>query len=217
MQLLTDTWQYFLSHQPEFWEKTAAHLRLSGMALVIGILVGVALGVLATQSRRASAMVINSAGVLRAVPSMAIMAAMLPLIGTGFTPALIALTLLAIPPILINTQAGFHNVDPAILESARGMGLDRAQTVRRVQIPLALPIMLAGVRIAAVEVIASATIGAIIGAGGLGEFIFAGLSLGPAYLHLVVLGAATVALLAFAAEILLNRAERAARQSIYHA
>jgi osmoprotectant transport system permease protein len=130
---------------------------------------------------------------------MAIMAAMLPLIGTGFTPALIALTLLAIPPILINTQAGLASVDPAILEAARGMGLAETQVVRQVQIPLALPVIIAGFRIAAVEVVASATIGAIIGAGGLGEFIFAGLSLGPAYLHLVLLGAITVALLTLTA------------------
>jgi osmoprotectant transport system permease protein len=113
------------------------------------------------------------------VPSLAIMAAMLPFIGVGFRPALIALTILAIPPILINTQAGFTNVEPAVLEAARGMGLNRLQVILRVQLPLALPLMIAGVRTASVEVLASATIGAVIGAGGLGEYIFAGLSLGP--------------------------------------
>jgi osmoprotectant transport system permease protein len=217
MQLLANTWEYFLTHQPEFWAKTAAHLRLSGTALLIGVVGGVLLGILTSQSRRSSAVVTNGIGAIRAVPSMAIMAAMLPLIGTGFTPALIALTILAIPPILINTQTGLKNVDPAILEAARGMGMDRGQVMRQVQIPLAMPIIIAGLRIATVEVLASATIGAIIGAGGLGEFIFAGLSLGPAYLHLVLIGAITVAALTFAAELLLNRTERLAKQSFYRA
>ena len=216
MQLITTTWEYFVTHQAEFWAKTGAHLRLSGTALFIGVLAGVLLGILAARSRGASSFVTNGVGAARAIPSMAIMAAMLPLIGTGFTPALIALTLLAIPPILINTQAGLASVDPAILEAARGMGLAETQVVRQVQIPLALPVIIAGFRIAAVEVVASATIGAIIGAGGLGEYIFAGLSLGPSYLHLVLLGAITVALLTLAAELFLNRAERAAQRSYYH-
>lgn len=216
MQLLTKTWEYFLTHQPEFWAKTGAHLRLSGTALLIGVVVGVTLGILAARNRKTSGVVTNVVGAARAVPSMAIMAAMLPLIGTGFMPALVALTILAIPPILINTQAGLTSVDPAILEAARGMGLNESQVVRQVQIPLALPIIIAGFRIAAVEVIASATIGAIIGAGGLGEFIFAGLSLGPTYLHLVLLGAITVAVLTLTAEFTLNGAERAARRTYYH-
>jgi osmoprotectant transport system permease protein len=216
MQLINKTWEYFLVHQPEFWAKTGAHLRLSGTALLIGAVAGVLLGILAARNRRASAFVTNGVGAARAVPSMAIMAAMLPLIGTGFMPALVALTILAIPPILINTQAGLTSVDDGIIEAARGMGMGEAQVVRQVQIPLALPIIIAGLRIATVEVVASATIGAIIGAGGLGEFIFAGLSLGPAYLHLVLLGAITVALLTLIAELTLNGAERAARRAYYH-
>lgn len=216
MQTLADTWNYILTHQPEFWEKTAAHLRLSGTALLIGVLIGVTLGVIAAQRGKAAGPITGVTGALRAVPSMAIMAAMLPLIGSGFTPAVVALTLLAIPPILINTQAGLQSVDPATLESASGMGLGRGQVLRHVQIPLALPVLIAGLRIAAVEVVASATIGAIIGAGGLGEYIFAGLSLGPTYLHLVLVGAITVALLTLGVELILNGAERASRRNIYH-
>jgi osmoprotectant transport system permease protein len=215
MELLRATWLYFLAHQPEFWAKTATHLALSGVALTIGTIAGVLLGIATSQSRTTSLLVTNVIGGVRAIPSLAIMAAMLPIIGIGFRPAVVALTLLAIPPILINTQTGFVGVDPAILEAGRGMGLSRAQIARQAQLPLAMPMIIAGVRTATVEVLASATIGAIIGAGGLGEYIFAGLSLGPAYLYLMLVGAITIALLAFAAENVLGRLEAVARRAFY--
>jgi osmoprotectant transport system permease protein len=215
MQLLQETWGYFLTHQAEFWGKTGVHLRLSIFALLIGSATGLALGILAARSRAASPLVTNVIGALRAIPSLAIMAVMLPLIGIGFLPALIALTVLAMPPVLINTQAGFTSVDPAILEAAQGMGLKPAQVVWQVQLPLALPLIIAGIRTATVEVLASATIGAIIGAGGLGEYIFAGLSLGPTYIYLMLVGAITIALFTFAAEMALNGLEALARRRYY--
>ena len=134
-------------------------------ALLAALMIAFPLGILSAQSRGASQAVTNGIGALRAIPSLAIMAAMLPLIGVGFRPALIALTILAIPPMLINTQAGIMAVNPAITEAARGMGLSRWQIIGQVQLPLALPVIVTGVRIASVEVIASATLGAIIGAG----------------------------------------------------
>lgn len=216
MQLLNDTWQYFLGHQAEFWAKTGVHLRLSMAALFAGIVVGMALGIVAARGGAASPFITNLSAALRAIPSLAIMAVMLPLIGVGFLPALIALTVLAIPPILINTQAGISGVDPAVVEAARGMGLDEAHITWQVQLPLALPVILAGIRTAAVEVLASATIGAVIGAGGLGEYVFAGLSLGPAYIYLMLVGAITIAVLTLSAEILLNLLERSARRTFYH-
>jgi osmoprotectant transport system permease protein len=213
MVLLTQTWEYFLGHQADFWAKTAAYLRLSVVALLIGVSLGIALGIVTSQSAKAAAVSANGIGALRAIPSIAIMAAMLPLIGIGFWPALIALTLLAVPPVLINTQAGFAGVDPSVLEAARGMGMSRAQVIARVQLPLASPVIIAGVRTAAVEVLASATIGSIIGAGGLGEYIFSGLSLGPSYIYLMLVGAITVALLALTAEGLFTLAETLARRA----
>jgi osmoprotectant transport system permease protein len=215
MQLLDSTWQYFLTHQPEFWAKTAVHLRLSAAALLIGIVVGVTLGVLAARSKAASPWVTNVIGALRSIPSLAIMAVMLPVIGVGFLPALIALAILAIPPILINTQAGFASVDPAIVEAARGMGMASLHIAWQVELPLALPVLIAGFRTAAVEVLASATVGAIIGAGGLGEYIFAGLSLGPAYIYLMLVGAITIAFLTLTAEVTLNGVEALARRRYY--
>ena len=215
MQLLLETWTYIAGHQPDFWAKTGAHLTLSGVALLAALMIAFPLGILSAQSRGASQAVTNGIGALRAIPSLAIMAAMLPLIGVGFRPALIALTILAIPPMLINTQAGIMAVNPAITEAARGMGLSRSQIIGQVQLPLALPVIVSGVRFASVEVIASATLGAIIGAGGLGEYIFAGLSLGPAYLHLMLVGAITVALLTLTAEVSLNRLEVVVRHAFH--
>lgn len=215
MSILLKTWEYFLTHQADFWAKTGDHLRLSGFALLIGLTLGILLGILTAQNPKASLVVTNVVGAIRAIPSLAIMAAMLPIIGVGFRPALIALTILAIPPVLINTQAGFLSVDPAILEAARGMGLNRLQVIGQVQFPLALPIILTGARTASVEVLASATIGSIIGAGGLGEYIFSGLSLGPAYIYLMLVGAITVAALTFTAEELFNIAEAAVKRAVY--
>jgi osmoprotectant transport system permease protein len=215
MLLLQQTWDFFLTNQAEFWSKTAVYLRLSFVALLIGIAAGITFGILAARSRAASPFVTNVVGTLRAIPSLAIMAVMLPLIGVGFLPALIALTILATPPVLINTQAGFTSVDPAILEAAEGMGLSSRQIIWQVQLPLALPVILAGVRTATVEVLASATVGAIIGAGGLGEYIFSGLSLGPAYLYLMLVGAITIAIMTFTAEMALNGLEALARRRFY--
>jgi osmoprotectant transport system permease protein len=215
MLLLQQTWDFFLANQADFWFKTGQYLRLSFFALLMGIAAGVVLGILAARSRAASPFVTNVVGTLRAIPSLAIMAVMLPFIGIGFLPALVALTILATPPVLINTQAGFTSVDPAILEAAQGMGMSSRQIIWEVQLPLALPVILAGVRTATVEVLASATIGAVIGAGGLGEYIFSGLSLGPAYLHLMLVGAIMVALLTFTAEMALNGLEALARRRYY--
>lgn len=212
MQLLTDIWQFFLANQADFWDKVLAHLALSGVALLIGVAVAIPIGISTAHHRLAAGVVSNGVGALRAIPSLAIMAVMLPIIGIGFWPALIALTILAIPPILINTQAGILSIDPAIREAALGMGMDRWSIVRGVELPLAAPVIVAGVRTATVEVLASATLGAIIGAGGLGEYVFAGLSLGPAYLYIMLVGAITVALLALVAEYTLNRLESASRR-----
>ena len=113
---------------------------------------------------------------LRVIPSLAILVIILPVFGTGFLPALVALTILACPPILINTYLGFRGIDPAVIEAARGMGMDERQILRKVEIPLAMPLVIAGSK-TAVEVVASATLAAFIGGGGLGTFIVNGLGM----------------------------------------
>ncbi len=143
---------------------------------------------------------------LRVIPSLAILFLAVPYLGLGFYPALIALAILASPPILINTDAGFRNVDAAVTEAARGMGMGERQVFWRVEVPLALPIVVAGVRTAAVDVFASATLAAFIGGGGLGDFIARGFALFNPPVMLV--GAIPVAVLTLSAEGVLAGVQR---------
>jgi osmoprotectant transport system permease protein len=140
------------------------------------------------------------------VPSLAILTLALPYLGLGFRPALVALALLAIPPIVINTDLGLRSIASSIVEAAQAMGMTPGQVRRRVEWPLALPIVFAGVRTAAVEVIASATLAAFIGGGGLGEYIVNGLANNDA--GALLEGGLTVALLALCAEYGLGAVER---------
>jgi osmoprotectant transport system permease protein len=153
--------------------------------------------------------VINGFNTLRVLPSLVILFLALPYLGLGFRPALVALTVLACPPILINTYAGIRSVYPATREAAFGIGMSSRQTLWRIELPLAYPVIITGVRIAAVEVIASATLAAFIAGGGLGEYITRGFALNEAKIMLV--GAVAVALLALAAELLFVILQRAPR------
>lgn len=206
LEILTQAYAYWLDNQGRFWTELGRHTALSAWALAISVAVCVPLGVLAARRPSAAQPIISAVGALRIIPSLAILFLALPYLGTGFWPALVALTLLALPPVLINTYAGVRGVDRAVLEAARGMGMAPSQVLWRVELPLALPAILAGVRTAAVEVIASATLAAFIGGGGLGIFITRGFALFRPDIMLV--GAIPVALLALAAEGLLGGARR---------
>jgi osmoprotectant transport system permease protein len=206
MQVLFDAYQYALDHQPRFWMATGVHLQLSLAALAISVLVGVPLGIWIARHAAAAQYVINAVGALRLIPSLAILFLALPYLGLGFRPALVALAVLALPPVLINTYAGVRNVDRAVVEAAYGMGMAPGQVLRQVELPLARPAILAGVRTAAVEVIASATLAAFIAGGGLGDFITLGFQqFDPA---IMLVGAVPVALMSLAAEGLLGGLQR---------
>jgi osmoprotectant transport system permease protein len=206
MTFLTESYRYFLENQARFWQAMGQHLSLSLTALAISVLVGVPLGIWISRRARVAELVINGFGALRLVPSLAILFLALPYLGTGFRPALFALTLLAFPPVLINTYAGIRNVDRAIVEAAFGMGMEPNQVLRQIELPIALPAMIAGIRTAAVEVIASATLAAFIGGGGLGDFITRGFAVYEPRIMLV--GAIPVALLALFSEGLLGGIQR---------
>ncbi len=207
MDTLQKALQYALDPRNDLLEKVWAHVLLSGAALLLAVAIGVPLGIWISRFGAFARITVNFAGVLRVVPSIAVLFLLLPLVGTGFRPSLIALTFLAIPPILINTDAGMRSVAPAIVEAGRGLGMSAWRLLWRVQIPLALPVVLGGLRRATVEVIASATLATLIGGGGLGDYIQAGLALSRNDILLV--GAIPVALLALTAELGLNHAERA--------
>jgi len=181
------------------------HLTLAGAALAIALLVGVPAGSALARARASRELGLGAINTARVVPSLAVLALMLPLLGIGFWPALVALALLAIPPIAINTDLGLRGVPAATRDAARGLGMNERQIRARVDWPLALPVVFSGIKTATVEVIASATLAAFIGGGGLGEYIVNGLAAGD-YAQLLE-GAVSVALLALGADALLGAIE----------
>ena len=206
MNLLGDALAYVRDNPADFREAVLTHLRLSLVALAVATAVFFPLGVLAARSGRIGSTIVAAVSAARVVPSLAVLFLLYPIVGLGDRPALIALTILAGPPIVINTDAGLRNVTPIILEHARGLGMNRFQVFARVQLPLASPVVVAGVRTAAVEVIASAALASLIGAGGLGTFIIAGVSTLDERLLLV--GAIPVTIMALLAEAGLSALER---------
>lgn len=198
--------EYALNPTNNFVGALGIHLQLSLLALAIGGLVGLPLGIVVSRYETLSRLVVNVAGVVRVVPSLALLFILIPILHTGYVPSLAALTVLAIPPLLINTEAGMRGVPHALVDAGRGMGMTAWGLLRSVQLPLALPVILAGVRIAAIEVISSATLASLIGGGGLGDFITAGLTLGRNYILLA--GAIPVAILALLAELSLAYLQR---------
>ncbi len=178
----------------------ATHLALCATALALAIVIALPAAALAT-STVARSFTLGMFGALRVVPSIAVLALALPYLGLGFRPAVLALVLLAIPPIAINADAGLRGVAGPVIDAARGMGMTAAQVRARIAWPLAVPLVLAGIRTATVEVIASATLAAFIGAGGLGEYIIDGLATNNT--SELIIGAATVAALALVADLAL--------------
>lgn len=207
--VLIDAWNYVVSRGNEIFVALGQHLLLVAVALSIGIVLCVPLGVITSRSKSASLVIINTANALRVIPSLAVLFLAIPYFGLSFTSAALALTLLALPPILINTDAAFRTISPAIQEAAYGMGMTPMQVLRRVEFPLALPVILAGIRTAMVEVIASATLAAFIGGGGLGIYVTRGFALFDNSILLV--GAISVAGLALIAEVGMGQLERLAR------
>ena len=206
MELLAESWRYVLDNPDRFGRAVAVHVRLCLSALLLAIAIFVPIGVLASRSGQLGSTLAGAVAAVRVVPSLAALFLLYSVMGTGFEPALVALTLLAGPPLVINTDAGLRNVDPAVLENARGLGMNPLQVFARVQAPIALPVVVAGIRSATVEIIASAALAAFIGVRGLGIFITSGLTLNDYAILLV--GAIPVTLMALLAETALGLAER---------
>jgi osmoprotectant transport system permease protein len=190
----------------DFIAHLGTHVALAGSALVLAVAIGIPLAGIAADRALWRGLLLALAGGFRVVPSLAILTLALPLLGLGFRPALLALVVLALPPILVNTDVGLRSVPPATLEAARGTGMTERQVGLRVRWPLALPVVAVGVRTATVEVIASATLAAFIGGGGLGDYIVGGLQTSnPSEL---IIGAVSVAALAILADAALGYAQK---------
>lgn len=204
--------QYILDNPDRVLELTAEHVRIVAISVLLAVLIGVPAGVLVTRVRWLEAPIINLTGVLYTVPSLALFAILIPYTGLGVSTAIFALVLYSLLAIVRNTIAGIDGVLPATLDAARGMGMTGRQRLLLVELPLALPVILAGVRVATVSNIGIATIAAAIGAGGLGRLIFDGIrTIDP---DRIVAGALPASLLALAADIGLTWLGTALRRDV---
>jgi osmoprotectant transport system permease protein len=191
-----------------FAERTAQTLQICIVPIVCSMLIATPLGILVARRPIGAFIATTLSGLGRAIPVLVLLIIMVPIVHIGFRPAAIALTILGIPPILLNTIEGIRSIDPAVVDAARGMGMTQRQILGRIQIPLMLPVLAAGVRTAAVQIVATSPLAAIVGAGGYGEYILAGISNLADPTELLV-GATSVALLALATEFGLAALQRA--------
>jgi osmoprotectant transport system permease protein len=206
-----ETARFILANLPVIWQRTVEHVLLVGAAVSIAILTGVTLGILITQDKRLADRVLYVAAVIMTIPSIALFGLLIPILsligqGIGYLPALIALILYSQLPIIRNTYTAIMNVDPGLREAAKGMGMTTLQRLRIVEIPIALPVIVNGVRNAVVLNIAIAAIATYIGAGGLGTFISRGIS--QTDIRQLITGALAVSILAIIADFALLALQR---------
>jgi len=193
---------FILDPKSDFLGQTIEYLKLCGISIGAAIVIGVVLGALVTRNAFLAFIAVNLSGLMRAIPIIAVLIVFVPIFGIGFLPAIIALIVLGIPPILLNTYTGIRGIDPATIEAAKGMGMTSWQIATRIQAPLVTPLVAAGIRTSAVQIVATATLAAFIGAGGYGDYIVDGLTVFN-YTELIV-GAVSVAILAILVEVFMS-------------
>lgn len=198
--------RFLAENGDELLLKTWEHLYISLIAVLLGILVAIPLGILLSRAPKAAGLVMGIVGVVQTFPSLAILAFFIPILGVGTVPAIVALFLYSVLPILRNTYTGIRGVNQGLLEAGRGMGMTGWQRIRYVEVPLAMPIIMAGIRLSTVYLIGWATLASFIGAGGLGDFIFNGLNLFRT--DYIVAGAVPVTLLALITDFFLGLLEK---------
>jgi osmoprotectant transport system permease protein len=198
-------WKFMHLQSDKLLEQTLAHIGLTFTSLLLSILIGVPLGIWISRKPSWSGTVLNTAGVLQTIPSIALLGFMIPLLGIGAKPAIVALMLYAFLPIIRNTYTGIAGVNPAVTDAARGMGMTPTQVLLKVELPLAMPVIIAGIRTATVINVGVATLAAYIAAGGLGEFIFGGIALNNT--NMILAGAIHAAMLAILFDFLLGRVQ----------
>lgn len=187
-------------------EKTWEQIYLTGLALILAVLIGIPLGIIATHIKKLKVVIVGFANILQTIPSLALLAFLIPFLGIGIKPAIITLAIYALLPIVRNTIIGIEGIPLNLVDAARNLGASRWRTLWRVQLPLAAPVLLTGVRIATAMCVGIATIAAFIGAGGLGDFIFQGIALNNN--KLILMGAIPAALLALILDFLFAWAEK---------
>jgi osmoprotectant transport system permease protein len=207
MSLVADTWQAFQDN--DGWEQTVVYIKLSGAALGIAVGIGVSLGVLCAKIGKVAAFFVTAVANLgRTVPEFAIMALAVALSSIGFWPAVVGLVALGVPPILLNVYTGLREVDSSTVGAARGMGMTPTQILARIEVPLAAPLAFAGIRVASVQIVATAALAGLVGAGGLGVLVLSGLT--NSQDDVLLAGAIPIAILAMAAQALFATMQRVA-------
>lgn len=204
-----NVWQFIVQNHLEVAELTLEHIWLVGVSMVFAVIVGIPLGIAITRWPSLNKPVLGTANVIQTIPSLALFGFLLPAPWIGARAdrlAILALTLYALLPLIRNTYAGIKGVDPAVVEAGRGMGLTNRQLLFHVELPLALGVIIAGIRVATVLLIGLTTIAAAIGAGGLGEYIFRGLAM--VNNAVILAGAIPAAALALLADVGLGWLER---------
>lgn len=205
-------WEFFLRYRADILSATLDHIGLVAVTMIFAVLIGVTLGMAILRRPALRTVALGTANVLQTIPSLALFGFLIPVPligGIGKSTAIVALILYALLPILRNTYVGLSSVDPTVMEAAEAMGMTRRQILWRVQVPLSLGVLLAGIRVATVITIGVATIAAAIGAGGLGTFIFRGVAMVSN--AVILAGAIPAALLAVFADLALGWAERRLR------
>ncbi len=197
--------QFIIERGPELGKLIVEHLQITGIAVLLAILIGVPLGIIITRYKKIARYVLGIANVFQTLPSLALFGLIIPILGVGLTPSVFVLFLYALLPIIKNTYIGISNVDTASIEAGKGMGMKNYEILYMVEIPLALPVIMGGIRISTVINIGTATIASLIGAGGLGDFIFKGISM--ANNNLLLAGAIPTALLALSVDAILGFVE----------
>ena len=204
-----NVWQFMLQNHTEVLELTVEHLWLVGVSTLLAVLIGIPLGILITRWPALNKPVLGGANIIQTIPSLALFGFLLPAPWIGARAdrlAILALTLYALLPLIRNTYTGIKGVDRAVVEAGRGMGMTDSQLLWQVELPLALGVIIAGVRVATVISVGLATIAAAIGAGGLGEYIFRGLAM--VNNQLILAGAIAAAVLALLADVSLGWLEK---------
>jgi len=186
------------------------HMEVSAIAVFLSVVIAIPLGILVTRYRKIAHVVVNSANIGQTVPSLAILGLVIPILGIGLKPAVFALVLRGVLPIINNTYSGITNVDRSLIEAGRGIGMKDRQILTLVELPLSFPVIMAGIRTATVLSISIATLAALIGAGGLGDLIFQGIVMADT--NLLLAGSIPTAILAIGADMVLGVAERRLRK-----
>src|SRR6195952_1566805 len=199
-------WDFMRQQSDKLLEQTIQHIGLTFISLFIAVLIGLPLGIFITRKKQFSGAILGVAGVLQTIPSIALLGFMIPVLGIGAKPAIAALLLYALLPIIRNTYTGIVGVDAAVKEAAMAMGMSKWQVLFKVELPLAMPVIFAGIRTATVITVGVATLASYIAAGGLGEFIFGGISLNNT--NMILAGAIPAALLAIIFDFLLSRVQK---------